>query len=66
MQNCTSASEEKSLSHVIKIDGGQIQQHLGEMVRLTVEKTLNAMLDAEADQPCHARRYEHTDQRAGR
>jgi putative transposase len=69
MQNCTSASEEKNLSNVIKIDEGQIQQHLGEMVRSTVEETLNAMLDAEADQLCHARRYEHTegrtDQRAG-
>jgi putative transposase len=69
MQNRTSASEEKNLSNVIKIDEGQIQQHLGEMVRSTVEETLNAMLDAEADQLCNARRYEHTegrtDQRAG-
>lgn len=39
------------------------------MVRSTVEETLNAMLDAEADHLCHAQRYEHTeartDQRAG-
>ncbi len=69
MQNRTSASEEKNLSHVIKIDDGQIQQHLGEMVRSTVEETLNTMLDIEADQLCNARRYEHTEgrtaQRAG-
>ena len=69
MQNRTSARAEKDLSNVIKIDEGQIQQHLGEMVRSTVEETLNAMLDAEADHLCHARRYEHTegrtDQRAG-
>jgi len=69
MQNRTSASEEKNLSHVIKIDDGQIQQHLGEMVRSTVEETLNTMLDVEADQLCNARRYEHTEgrtaQRAG-
>jgi len=69
MQNSTSATAEKNLSQVIKIDEGQIQQHLAEMVRSTVEETLNGMLDAEADQLCHARRYEHTegrtDQRAG-
>ena len=69
MQNSTSASEEKNLSNVIKIDDGQIQQHLGEMVRSTVEETLNTMLDVEADQLCNARRYEHTEgrtaQRAG-
>jgi putative transposase len=69
MQNRTSANAEKDLSNVIKIDEGQIQRHLGEMVRSTVEETLNAMLDAEADQLCNARRYEHTegrtDQRAG-
>lgn len=69
MQNRTSASAEKNLSNIIKIDEGQIQQHLGEMVRSTVEETLNTMLDAEADQLCNARRYEHTegrtDQRAG-
>ncbi|HRS11173.1 MAG TPA: IS256 family transposase [Sedimentisphaerales bacterium] len=69
MQNSTSASAEKNLSNIIKIDEGQIQQHLGEMVRSTVEETLNTMLDAEADQLCNARRYEHTEgrtaQRAG-
>ncbi|HRV47751.1 MAG TPA: IS256 family transposase [Sedimentisphaerales bacterium] len=69
MQNSTSASAEKNLSNIIKIDEGQIQQHLGEMVRSTVEETLNTMLDVEADQLCNARRYEHTEgrtaQRAG-
>ncbi len=66
MQNSTSATTEKDLSNVIKIDEGQIQQHLGEMVRSTVEETLNGMLDAEADQLCNARRYEHTEGRTGR
>ncbi len=69
MQNSTSAPAEKNLSQVIKIDEAQIQEHLGEMVRSTVEETLNGLLDAEADQLCNARRYEHTeartDQRAG-
>jgi transposase-like protein len=69
MQNSTSAVAEKNLSKVIKIDEAQVQQHLGELVRSTVEETLNAMLDAEADHLCNAQRYEHTeartDQRAG-
>lgn len=65
MQNSTSATTEKDLSNVIKIDEGQIHQHLGEMVRSTVEETLNGMLDAEADQLCNARRYEHTQGRTG-
>jgi transposase-like protein len=69
MQNSTSTTEEKNLSNVIKIDQAQVQAHLGEMVRSTVEETLNAMLDAEADHLCNAQRYEHTegrtDQRAG-
>ena len=34
----------------------RIRDHLGEMVRGTVEETLNAMLDAEADQMCGAGR----------
>ena len=59
----------KNLSKVIKINEGKIQSHLDQMVRSTVEQTLNDLLDAEADQLCHARSYEHTedrtDQRAG-
>ena len=34
---------------VIQIDEARIRDHLGEMVRGTVEETLNALLDAEAD-----------------
>ena len=48
---------------VKKINEAQIQDHLGEMVRSTVEETLNAMLDAEADQLCGAKRYERSDHR---
>jgi hypothetical protein len=42
-------SETKTLGKVIHIDETQIHDHLGELVRGTVEETLNAMLDAEAD-----------------
>lgn len=53
----------QKLDKVIQIDEGQIQQHLGELVRGTVEETLNQLLDAEADQLCNATRYERTDAR---
>ena len=51
------------MSQVIQIDEGKIQAHLGEVVRSTVEETLNAMLDAEADRLCQAERYERTEAR---
>ncbi len=59
----------KPLSKVIRIDESEIRGHLDEMVRGTVEETLNALLDAEADEMCRAQRYEHSpdrvDTRAG-
>lgn len=63
--NLTKESTEqgKSLSKVIKINEGRIQNHLDQMVRSTVEQTLNDMLNAEADQLCSAKRYERTDLR---
>ncbi len=44
----------QKLNKVIQIDEDQIQKHLGELVRGTVEETLNKLLDAEADQLCNA------------
>src|SRR4051812_39944931 len=62
-------SDENPMGQVIQIDDARIRNHLGEMVRGTVEETLNAMLDAEADQLCGAGRYERSqarkDTRAG-
>ena len=51
-------SDEKPMGQVIQIDEARIRDHLGEMVRGTVEETLKAMLDAEADQLRGAGRYE--------
>jgi putative transposase len=51
------------LGPVVQIDEGRIQAHLDEVVRATVEETLNALLDAEADQLCGARKYERTEGR---
>ena len=56
-------SDEKPMGQVIQIDEARIRDHLGEMVRGTVEETLNAMLDAEADQLCGAGRYERSEAR---
>lgn len=63
------ASATKPLGDVIAINEGLIRYHLGKIVVTTVEETLNALVDAEADQLCGAKRYEHSaeqvDTRAG-
>jgi len=51
------------MGQVIKIDEARIRDHLGEMVRGTVEEALNALLDAEADRLCGAARYERSEGR---
>ncbi len=57
------------LGEVISINEGVVKDHLGKLVIKTVEETLNGLLDAEADQLCGAKRYEHNpdrlDTRAG-
>ncbi len=59
----TDDDEGKEMSNVIRIDEARIKDHLGEMVRGTVEEALNAMLDAEADRLCGAGRYERNEGR---
>ena len=56
-------SGSKPLGSVVQIDDGKIRAHLDEVVRATVEETLNALLDAEADHLCGARKYERTEGR---
>ena len=51
------------LGNVIRIDDERVHEHLGRIVRGTVEETLNAMLEAEADRLCNAGRYERTEAR---
>ena len=53
----------KPLSNVIRIDDERIQDHLGKIVRGSVEDTLNALLEAEADRLVGAARYERTEAR---
>ncbi|MDY7093833.1 MAG: transposase [Acidobacteriota bacterium] len=50
-------------SPIVGIHEEQIHDHLGELVRGTVEQTLNELLEAEAESLCNAARYERTDTR---
>jgi hypothetical protein len=52
-KHCTSTPEK-----IIQFNESAIYGHLSEMVRHSVEATLNQMLDAEADQLCHADKYQ--------
>lgn len=51
------------LGKVIQIDEAQLRGQLGDLVRESVEETLNALLDAEADDLCRAKRYERSSER---
>lgn len=48
---------------IIQLNEGAIKQELGELVRQSVEDTLNALLDEEADRLTNANRYERTEGR---
>ena len=50
-------------SDVIKIEEEKIRSHVDEVVRDSVESTLNELLDAEADELCGAKRYERSAER---
>lgn len=65
MENSKSLKENKGVKtgQIIRIEQDQLTKHLDKVVRGTVEETLNALLDAEADQLCQASRYEHTEKR---
>ena len=63
------ADEPRDGVKLIEIDQHQLQRHVDGVVRDAVEDTLNALLDAEADALCGAKKYERspdrTDYRAG-
>ena len=48
---------------IVRINEGLVREELDLMVKTTVEKTLNDMLDAEAEQLCNAQKYERSDKR---
>ena len=51
---------EKAISGAIKIDEKEIRTHLDGLVRQSVEDTLNALLNAEADAIYQASRYQRS------
>ena len=52
---------------IIQFDDAMFESKLDALVRVKVEQTINAMLDAEADEIANAARYERkTDRRAFR
>jgi transposase-like protein len=57
------------LTEAFTVDAAKVRAHVDEVVRSSVEQTLNSLLDAEADRLCNAERYEHSpdrqDTRAG-
>lgn len=68
MENVVQETE-KTIPGAIKIDEKGIRNHLDGLVRQSVEDTLNALLNAEADEICNASRYQRSpdrqDTRAG-
>ena len=56
MSENESAGSAKGLSGILRLDREKIGKHLGAVVRDTVEETSNALLEAEADRLCGARR----------
>jgi len=56
-------AEKAVLGKVVSIDEAKIKSHLDDMVRKSVEETLNGLLDAEADALCKAGRYERNTER---
>ena len=50
---------------IVTLNEESLKSDLRELVRKTVEDTLNGLLDAEAGALCQARRYERNPPRAG-
>ena len=57
------SEDNREWTQVVSIDEGRIRDPLGEWVRGTVEETLNAMRDGEADALCGAGRYQRSSDR---
>ncbi len=51
------------LKAAVRVDTAELRGHIDQAVRSSVEETLNALLDAEADRICGAQRYERSPER---
>jgi putative transposase len=69
MDNVAGSASGENFAGVIQIEEEKIRSHVDQVVRETVEQTLNGLLQAEADELCGAKRYarspERLDTRAG-
>jgi putative transposase len=69
MESVSQSGSGENFAGVIRIEEGKIRSHVDQVVRETVEQTLNGLLQAEADELCGAKRYarspERLDTRAG-
>src|SRR5450432_3614499 len=63
MDNVAGLASGANFEGVIRIEEEKIRSHVGEVVRQTVEETLNGLLQAEADELCGAKRYERSPER---
>jgi len=62
----TSVADETKVGdfrEVIRVDEDQLKGHVADVVRQSVEETLNGLLEAEADAICGATRYERSPER---
>ncbi len=53
----------KKAGKIFQINEKEVKEYLGEIVRGTVQETLNALLDEEAERLCNANRYARTEDR---
>jgi len=60
MASIGEGSETGNFRNVIRIDEGEIRNHLDGLVKTSVEEVLNQYLDQEADHLCGAKRYERS------
>jgi transposase-like protein len=63
MNSLPDAERPEAFQGVIRLDEGQVRQHVDQVVRQSVEQTLNGLLEAEADALCRAGRYERSPER---
>src|SRR4029077_8756736 len=63
MDNVAGMVGSANLDGMLRIEEERIRSHVGEVVRETVEQTLNGLLQAEADELCGATRYARSPER---
>jgi transposase-like protein len=63
MEIVSQSGSSENFEGVIRIEEGKIRSHVDQVVRETVEQTLNGLLQAEADELCGAKRYARSPER---